>query len=253
VAGPDHPTVFERDPPDGTPSARGRRHDAEPFAEPTAPHDDRRATAPEPHDATLETGTTTAAATTEDAVVLAADRRSSLGGAFVANRDAEKLHELHPSAVAAIAGGVGGIQAFVARVRAEASLYERRRGSAMSTSALATTAARQLREGPYRGMQVLLGGVDADGPVLHQLDAGGGAMTSAYAAGGSGMQLAYGALERAGLDAGTPNRESARAAVTAAVAASNERDTASGDGCTVAVVTRDGVEVDVFDDATEAA
>jgi proteasome beta subunit len=234
--------VFETDPPDGPPPTRGARHDREQDAEPTAPHE-----------ATLETGTTIAAATTDDAVVLTADRRSSLGGAFVANRDAEKLHRLHPTAVAAIAGGVGGIQAFVATVRAEAALYERRRGAPMTTGALATTAARRLREGPYRGMQVLLGGVDDDGPVLHQVDAGGGSMPSAYAAGGSGMQLAYGALERAGLDDTTPTVADARAAVTEAVAASNQRDTASGDGCTVAVVTHDGVETETYADATEAA
>lgn len=197
-----------------------------------------------------ETGTTIVGLRADEGVVMAADRRMSLGGAFATNKDVQKVEQVHPTGAMAISGTVGPAQELLQQLRAESGLYAARRGQPMSVDALARTAGHLVRGRP---VQPLLGAVDDTGGHVFELDGGGSVVEDAYAAGGSGMQLAYGALERAGLDAGTPNRESARAAVTAAVAASNERDTASGDGCTVAVVTRDGVEVDVFDDATEAA
>jgi proteasome beta subunit len=197
---------------------------------------------------TATTGTTTVAIRTDDAVVLAADRRASLGGRFVSNKDAEKIEAVHPSAAVTLSGGVGAIQLFARSLRAEASLYETRRGEAPSMAALSTLAGNLIRGVPA---QVLLGGVDDEGPALFELDGGGSVMETDYAASGSGLQVAYGHLEdayREGLAV-----EEARAVAARAVAAASERDTASGNGITVAVVTEAGVETEVVEDATEVA
>lgn len=44
------------------------------------------------------TGTTTVGLTAVDGVVLATDRRASLGGRFVTNKRARKVEQVHPTA-----------------------------------------------------------------------------------------------------------------------------------------------------------
>ena len=122
----------------------------------------------------------------------------------------------------------------------------------MSLDALAQTAG-----GLLRGLPVtpLLGGIEpgieegggADGgdaevarARVYELDGGGSVLADDYAATGSGMQVAYGVLERR-YDRGA-SVEAAREAAVAAVAAASERDTASGNGVTVTTVTGEGVE-----------
>ncbi|MFC3478115.1 Ntn hydrolase family protein [Halobacterium litoreum] len=198
-----------------------------------------------------ETGTTVVGVTTEDAAVLAADKRASVsGGRFVTNKDTQKVEAVHPTAAAALSGTVGHIQQFVRVLRSEARLYEDRRGDPPSLDALSTLAGGILGSSPL-AVSPLLGGVDEDGPQVVTLDGGGGVLTDDYAAGGSGMQLAYGVLEREyepGLAV-----DAARSVAARAVGSASERDTASGDGVTVATVTSEGVELDDYDAASEVA
>lgn len=199
------------------------------------------------HDApTLETGTTIVALTADDAVVVAADRRASLGGQFVANKDVTKVERVTDRAALALSGSVGPLQSFTDTLRAEANLYAARRGDRLSTEALANVAGNLVRGIPA---QVVLAGVDEDGPAVYELDGGGSVMPTDYAAGGSGMQVAYGTLEGRAEEVETV--ESARELAAEAVAAASERDTASGNGLTVATVTREGVELDEAGDPGE--
>lgn len=157
------------------------------------------------------------------------------------NKSVQKVRRIHPTAAIASSGGVGDIQELVRTLRAETRLYEDRRGSPLSIPALATLTGTVLRTQPL-GVTPLVGGVDADGPHLFAVDGGGGALRDAYAAAGSGTQLAYGVLEsRFDPAASVPE---ARETAVAAVATASERDTASGDGFTVATVTAEGVEID---------
>lgn len=190
----------------------------------------------------LTTGTTTVGIVADGDVVLAADRRASLGGRFVSNKDVEKVERVHPTGAVTISGNVGPLQGFVRSLRAEASLFETRRGEALSADALAQQAADMLRGLPA---QLQLGAVDATGPHLYELDGGGARMEDSYAAAGSGMQVAYGTLEdeyeeRLSTDA-------AVALVERAVRAASERDTASGNGVVIATVTSEGVELEARD------
>jgi len=200
-----------------------------------------------------ETGTTVVGVTTADAAVLAADRRASVGGGrFVTNKDTRKVAQIHPTAAAALSGTVGHLQQFVRVLRSESRLYaDRRGGDPPSLTALSTLAGGVLRSSPL-AVSPLLGGVDDEqGPAVFTLDGGGGVLADDYAAGGSGMQLAYGVLEQdyePDLSPGEARRVAARA-----VGSASERDTASGDGVTVATVTREGVETDEYAAAGEVA
>lgn len=190
----------------------------------------------------FETGTTIVGAAATDGVILAADQRMSLGGRFTANKDVQKVERVHPRAAMAVSGSVGPAQAVVRTLRAQADLYEARRGSPMSMRALSRIAA-ELARGEH--MQPLLAGVDEDGNWVFELDGGGGVLDDVYAAGGSGMQVAYGVLERR-FDPDF-SLDKARTMAIDAVTAAIERDNASGDGITTATITADGVEIEALE------
>ncbi|WP_233745244.1 proteasome subunit beta [Halobacterium bonnevillei] len=139
---------------------------------------------------------------------------------------------------------------FTRLLRAEARLYENRRDQRLTTNALATLAGNVLRSAPL-GVTPILGGVDDSGPQVYTLDGGGGVLSDDYAAGGSGIQLAYGVLERA-YDADM-DRSEGRTVAARAVESASERDTASGNGLTVATITSEGVEATDVEAASEVA
>jgi len=204
---------------------------------------------PESHSADSEsvvkTGTTTVGITTEEGVVVGTDRRASLGGRFVANKNVVKVEQIHPTAVLTLVGSVGGAQSFIRTLRSEASLYEQRRGETMSISALATLAGNFARGGPFFGIYPILGGVDDEGAHVYSIDSAGGVMKDDYTVTGSGMQLAYGALEgewRSDLSMDEAEQLAARA-----INAATERDTGSGNGLVIASVTDEEVDITEYD------
>ena len=200
-------------------------------------------------DVTTKTGTTTVGVTTEDGVVIGTDRRASLGGRFVSNKNVQKVEQIHPTAALTLVGSVGGAQSFIRTLRSEASLYEQRRGEPMSIHGLATLAGNFARGGPFIAINPILGGVDDEGSHVYSIDPAGGVMEDDYTVTGSGMQLAHGALE--GEYDPEMSLEEAQSLAARAVNAATERDTGSGNGFVVATVTDDGVDIEKSDDVTE--
>lgn len=198
----------------------------------------------------VSTGTTVVGLAGSDGVVLAADSRASLGGRFVTNRSMRKVESIGETTAVAFSGGVSGAQSLVDGLRAERRLYELDHDRPAATRALANAAADRIRTGGLGPLWILVGGFD-DGPVLSEVGAGGGLMESPYAAAGSGMQLAYGALERS-FESGQPV-DVLRPIAANAVAAAAERDTASGDGTAIATITADGTTLEAFDGLGAAA
>jgi proteasome beta subunit len=192
-----------------------------------------------------ETGTTTVGIATEDGVVIATDRRASLAGRFVSNKQVVKVEQIHPTAAMTLVGSVGGAQSFISSLRAEVNLYEARRGAEMSMEALSTLAGNFARGGPFFAINPILGGVDEDGSHVYSIDPAGGVMKDDYTVTGSGMQVAYGYLEQAWHDEITTDE--ATSAAARAVISAAERDTGSGNGLNIAQVTSDGVDITEYE------
>lgn len=193
-----------------------------------------------------KTGTTTVGLTTDDGVVVATDRRASLGGRFVSSKNIVKVEQVHPSAVITLVGSVGGAQSFADNLRAETSLYEARRGNDLQISELAKLAGNFARGGPFMAIRPILGGVDEDGSHVFSIDPAGGLVGDDYTVTGSGMQPAYGVLEQQydqDLSVDEARQVAANAVETAA-----ERDTASGNGLAIATVTENNVDIEKFSD-----
>jgi len=139
-----------------------------------------------------KTGTTTIGIAAADGVVVATDKRASLGGRFVSNKNVQKVEQIHPTAALTLVGSVGGAQSFIRTLRAEANLYEARRGKDMSINALATLAGNFARGGPFLAINPILGGVDEEGTHVYSIDPAGGVMEDDYTVTGSGLTVAYG-------------------------------------------------------------
>ncbi|MFB6125394.1 MAG: archaeal proteasome endopeptidase complex subunit beta [Halanaeroarchaeum sp.] len=199
-------------------------------------------------DHTTKTGTTSVGLAVADGVVIATDRRASLGGRVVANKQVQKVESIHPRAALTLVGSVGGAQSFVRSLRAEANLYETRRGEPMSIHALATLASNFARGGPFFMINPVLGGVDDEGSHIYSIDPAGGLSEDDYVVTGSGMPYALGVLEQEYREDLT--MDEAITVATRAVESASERDTASGNGVTIAEVT-EGVDIHAHDDLAD--
>jgi proteasome beta subunit len=192
-----------------------------------------------------KTGTTTIGIATAEGVVVATDKRASLGGRFVSNKNVQKVEQIHPTAALTLVGSVGGAQSFIRTLKAEVNLYEARRDQDMSMTALSTLAGNFARGGPFFAINPILGGVDDEGTHVYSIDPAGGVMEDDYTVTGSGLTVAYGTLEDR-YEEGMSN-DDAREAAAAAIKAAAERDTGSGNGIFIADVTEEGVEIEDYD------
>jgi len=198
----------------------------------------------------VKTGTTTVGLSTEDGVIIATDRRASLGGRFVSNKQVQKVEQIHPTAAMTLVGSVGGAQSFIRSLRAEADLYEVRRDEPLSIHALATLAGNFARGGPYFAINPIVGGVDEEGSHVYSVDPAGGVLEDDYTVTGSGTMVATGTIE--GQYDPEMSLAEARDLAIRAVNAAAERDTGSGNGVVLAEITDEGVEIDAFDDYESA-
>jgi proteasome beta subunit len=197
-----------------------------------------------------KTGTTTVGISTENGVIIATDRRASLGGRFVSNKQVQKVEQIHPTAAMTLVGSVGGAQSFIRSLRAEADLYEVRRDEPLSIHALATLAGNFARGGPYFAINPIVGGVDEEGSHVYSVDPAGGVLEDDYTVTGSGTMVATGTIE--GQYDPEMSLSGARDLAIRAVNAAAERDTGSGNGVVLAEITDEGVEIDAFDDYESA-
>ncbi len=183
-------------------------------------------------------GTTTVALVGKDGVVFAADKRASMGYA-VAHKNAQKIFQISDFVGATGAGSVGDIQNFVNLLRVESNLYRIKSNQNLTVKSLATLASRILfsyRVYPYFAL-FIVGGYD-EKPTAYSLDPFGGMNEDKFIATGSGMQVAYGLLEdqyHENMSVKDLKKLAARC-----IKAATQRDLATGDGISMAVITKDG-------------
>ncbi len=190
-------------------------------------------------------GTTTIGLLAKDGVVLASERRATMGY-LVANKETQKVFQIQPYMWLTTAGSVADAQVLVRMMKVQTNLYQLDRGVPMSVSAAATLLSNILHENkivPYY-VQLLLGGYD-ESPRLYSLDALGSVLPEKMVATGSGSPIAYGVLEEYYKE-GKSIDENVKIAVKALKAAM-QRDVMSGNGVDVVTITEKGPKLMKFE------
>lgn len=187
----------------------------------------------------LSTGTTTVGVACSDGIILASDRRATMGY-FIASKDIQKIYQVDEHLAMTVAGGVGDAQALVRLMQAETSLYKFKHGKQMSVKAAASLLSNVLHN--YRFypfyVQLLIGGVDEGGSGVYSLDALGGLTGEKYVSTGSGSPVAYGLLEEMYKEGGSV-KDNSRAAARA-ISAAMKRDAATGESVDLVAITKSG-------------
>ena len=184
----------------------------------------------------FKTGTSTLGICFKDGVVVGADHRATMGH-FIANKSVKKLFQIGNNLALTTAGLVGHAQSLSRMLAAEVTLFELKRGSMMSGKGAATLTANILGGRPY-WVQLLIVGFDSDGPSVYSIDSAGGSIPDIYCATGSGSPYMYGVLED-GYKEGMSKQDALKLAARA-LAASGQRDAASGNGMDLAVINKEG-------------
>ena len=194
----------------------------------------------------VKSGTTTVGIVCKDGVVLAAERKATMGY-LVASKEDTKISQIMPHIAITQAGMVGDIQALTRYITAEASLYELRNKKKIPVAAAANLLANILYSGrwsffPYM-VQLIMAGYDDKGPNLFILHPDGSQLEEKkFFSTGSGSPMAFGVLE-ALFKEGISMDEGKKMAVKA-VKAAVERDIASGGiGLDVAVIDSKGFKL----------
>lgn len=188
----------------------------------------------------MKTGTSTLGISFKNGVVVGADHRATMGH-FVANKNVQKLFSIADNIALTTAGLVGHAQVLSRVLSAEIALYQLRREDLMKVEAAATLTANILGGRPY-WVQLLIAGVDEEGGHVYSIDSAGGSIPDSYCATGSGSPYMYGVLE----DQYKDNMTKGQALKVAAKAllASAQRDSASGNGMDLCVITlKDGFQM----------
>lgn len=198
----------------------------------------------------VKKGTTTIGLVCQDGVVMATEKRATMG-TMIAHRTTQKLFKIDENLGLTVAGVVGDAQTLARYITAEVELYKLKRGVGMSVRSAATLTSNILAGSRYYPYWVglILGGVDSEGSHVYALDMVGGAIPDEYVTTGSGSPFVYGVLEdhytkeiaiKDGIDLSIRS-----------LSAAMKRDSASGDGMSIATITRKDGFVLVSDEEIE--
>ncbi|MFF4655998.1 proteasome subunit beta [Streptomyces sp. NPDC001381] len=202
-------------------------------------------------------GTTVLALSYRDGVLIAGDRRATMGN-LIAQRDLEKVHPADDHTAVAFAGTVGLAVDMVKLYQVELTHFEKLEGIPMTLGAKARRLATMIRQNLGQAMQglavvPLLAGYDHTAPGgargrIFSFDVAGGLYEQApFHAEGSGSPYARGALKKL-YRTDLTRREAALAALQALYDAADDDSATGGPDIgrrifpTVSVITEDGFE-----------
>lgn len=185
----------------------------------------------------LKKGTTTVGIVCKDGVVIGTERRATMG-TLIAHKKTQKLFKIDDGIGLTVAGLVGDAQILARYLMAEVELYKMKRGTPMTVKAASTLLSNILNGSKYYPywVQLVVAGVDDDGGHVYSIDAAGGAIPDTYVTTGSGSPYVYGVLEDHFED-GLSTSEGADLIIRG-LHASMRRDSASGDGMNIAIITK---------------
>ncbi len=186
----------------------------------------------------LKTGTTTVGLACSDGVILASDRRATMGY-FIASKDVQKVFQIDEKIAMTVAGSVADAQFLVRLLQSECRLYKLRYGRNMTTKNAASLLANmmfQYKYFPY-WVQLIVAGYDEKAEV-YSIDMLGGVTEERFTSTGSGSPVAYGVIEE-GFKSGGAIKENAAVAAKA-IAMAMRRDAATGEYVDVVTITKSG-------------
>lgn len=190
-----------------------------------------------------KTGTTTVGLVCRDGVVLAAEKKSTMGY-LIASKESEKILPVDEHIAITTAGVSGDAQSLARYLRAELKLFSLQNSRKISVKGAATLLANILQGNKFYPfyVQIILAGYDESGPIIYSLDAiGGTEEEKKFFSTGSGSPFALGVLEdsyKEGLSADDGSKIAVRA-----IRAAIERDIASGGkAIDVAVINKSGIK-----------
>ena len=192
----------------------------------------------------LKTGTTTLGIVCKDGIVLAADKRATAGG-FIAQKDVEKIVLINESLALTTAGSVSDVQIFIKLLRAELKLRNIKTNRSHTIKEAVNLAARMVYESARQYFpsmtHFLIAGYDKQGTHLYEVYADGSmSEVKDYISSGSGSPMVFGILENSYKD--TLTVKEAEDLAIRSVSASMQRDSFSGNGIDVMVVTKDSIK-----------
>lgn len=183
-------------------------------------------------------GATAVGISYENGVVLASEKRVSYGN-FVVNKNTKKTFSVTNQVGAACAGMVADMQVLVRQVGALAKIRKletRRNVAPNSIAKLMSVIMFERRFFPLL-TQVIVGGIEIK-PEIYTLDPLGSVLPDEYASVGTGAEMALGILDAEY----RPNMvgEKAREIAVKAIKSSIQRDSSSGDGIDLLLITTKG-------------
>lgn len=196
----------------------------------------------------LKTGTSLVGINCKDGVVLAADRKMTLGGHIVANKNFPKIYQVNNYLLVSIAGQVSDAQMALKMIAAQLRLKElrsKRRATVKEAASFIASLYFQTIRQPSMIPSIvgsIVGGVNEDGGAeLYSISPDGAIKgIENYDADGSGMLFIWGLLERQ-YKRDLSVEEGVELAVEA-LKSSSERDVASGSGIDVYTLTKEGIK-----------
>jgi proteasome beta subunit len=186
-------------------------------------------------------GATAVAIKCKDGVVLGNDRRATWGYT-VTNKSTKKLFKITDHIGLAAYGLIGDFQFVVRVLKAQSVLYELDAQDRINTKSVAKMISNMLYSRKMMPFytNLIIAGVDKDGPRLYTLDALGSLIPEDYGATGTGMLLSMGILEAEYKPDMT--MEDGVKLVEKVIRNSIKRDVMSGNGIDLLIITQDGTE-----------
>ena len=177
----------------------------------------------------------------KDGVVLGNDRRATWGYT-VTNKSTRKVFKITDYIGLTAYGLIGDFQLLVKIMRAQANLYQLDAGEKITTKSMGKLVSNYLYSRKMFPLytNLVVAGVDKDGPKLYTLDAIGSLMPDDYGVAGTGMLMSIGILEaeyKPDLNVGEGEK-----LVEKAIRNSIARDAMSGNGIDILTITKDGAQ-----------
>lgn len=175
----------------------------------------------------------------KDGVVLGNDRRATWGYT-ITNKSTQKVFKITDYIGLTCYGLIGDFQILVRILRAQANLYELETGERISTKSMGKLVSNYLYSRKMAPLytNLVIAGMDEEGPKLYTLDALGSLMEDDYGTAGTGMLLSIGILEAEYKKAMTV--AAGEKLVEKAIRNSIARDAMTGNGIDILTITKDG-------------